>query len=821
MLGVTIIAGVGSVGESVRAGIAADARKLLGGDLEARLLYTPATLEQRALMDTLGTVSEVRTMRTMAIRAQPPASAAATDRTLVELKAVDAPYPLYGAVALSPAMALPDVLAERGGGRGAAADPALLDRLGLRLGDRVRVGGVEYELRATISREPDRGADFPLGPRLMVAGASLAATGLIQPGSLIYNTYRLRLPDGASATAAAEALKQRFPDAGWRFRELKDASPQVQRFIDRTGLFLTLVGLSALLVGGVGVGNAVRSYLEGKIATIATLKCVGAPARLIFRLYLALIMALALAGVAAGLVLGALAPVAVAGVLGEGFGLSVRLGLYAGPLLLAAGFGLLVALAFSLAPLARARDVPAASLFRDLVSRARRWPARRDAALMGLAAAALAALTVLSAGDRMLALWFVLGVLATLALFRLAAALIAAAARRINRPPRAYRLWPGLRLALANLTRPGAPTGSVVLSLGLGLTVLVAVALVQGNLSREISQTLPETAPSFYFIDIQPDQVADFDAVVHAVPGVTSLDRVPMLRGRIAALNGVRVDKLDAARQAHWVLQGDRGVTWSATLPKGDTLAAGEWWPADYKGPLLVSLDQDAARELGLKVGDTITINLLGREITAAIASLRILDWRRLAINFVMVFSPGVLEGVPQMQLATARVAPDQELALQKAVTQRFANVSAVRVRDALQAVGEIMAAVGTAIQSTAAVTLLAGVLVLAGAVVAGHHRRVYDAVVLKVLGATRADVAGTFLIEHGLLGLVTAAIAAALGTLVAYLFLTGLTETEFVFLPWVVAGTAVLSILITLLIGFAGTWRALGAKAAPLLRNE
>ncbi|MBX6321546.1 MAG: ABC transporter permease, partial [Rhodospirillaceae bacterium] len=377
MLGVALIAGVGSVEESVRAGIAGDARALLGGDLEARVLYRQAKPEERALMASLGTVSEVRRLRAMAVRTQPPPAAppAGTDRALVELKAVDDAYPLYGAIELSPAMSLAQALAPRDGMWGAVADAGLLDRLGLALGARVRLGGLDYVLRATIVREPDRGADvFQLGPRLMVAGASLAATGLVQPGSLVYDEYRLRLPDGADPAAAADRLKAGLGDDGWRIRGLEDAAPRVQRFIDRTGLFLTLVGLSTLLVGGVGVGNAVRSYLAGKTATIATLKCVGAPARLIFRLYLLLVLILALGGIAAGLALGALAPSAAAGPLTGRFGLSMRPGLYAQPLLLAAGFGLLVALAFSLPPLARARDVPAASLFRDILDRARRRP---------------------------------------------------------------------------------------------------------------------------------------------------------------------------------------------------------------------------------------------------------------------------------------------------------------------------------------------------------------------------------------------------------------------------------------------------------------
>ena len=816
MLGVAIIAAVGSLSASVVAGIAADARSILGGDLDIRLIYRQASAAQLADLAAAGTVSATRESRAMA---RPADRADSAERVLVELKAVDGAYPLYGTVTLAPDMALGDALAQRDGTWGAVADPALLQRLGLAVGERVRVGALDYELRAALTHEPDRGGGvFALGPRFMVAQDSLEATGLVQPGSMIYSHYRVRVNPGVDAGALTARLDADYPDAGWRIRGLDEAAPGVKRFVDRTAMFLTLVGLSALLVGGVGVGNAVRAYLDGKTATIAVLKCLGAPAALVRRIYIGRVVALARGGIAAGRALGAPVPAALAGLLAARFDLAVRPGLYPLPLAEAAVFGLLIAVGFSLWPLARAGAVPAASLFRNLVAPTAHRPRLRDlAAILGVALL-LAGFTVATARDPLIAAGFVAGALAALALFRGAAMLVTAAARRLSARAGNH---PGLRLALANLHRPGAATASVVLSLGLGLTVLVAVVLIQGNLGREIQETLPGAAPSFFFIDIQPAQAAEFDALVEAQPGAADLERVPMLRGRITAVDGVPASQVTPRPDVAWVLRGDRGITWSATLPRGPRQVPGAWWPADYAGPPLVSMDAEAAAGLGLGLGDTVTVNLLGREFTATIAALREVDWTSLAINFVMVFSPGLLEAAPQTQIATVRVAPDQELALQRAVTDRFPNVSAIRVKDALESVNRILGSVGVAVRATASVTLVAGVLVLAGAVVAGHRRRVYDAVVLKVLGATRADVARAYLLEYGLLGLVTALIAAAAGSLAGWVFLTQVMEGSWTFLPGTVAATAGLGAAVTLLIGLAGTWRVLGQRPAPLLRND
>ena len=810
VLGVATIAGIGSLAGSVGAGITADARNLLGGDIEARLAYRQADAAERAYLARNGTLSEVASMRAMARTVD------GARRSLIELKAVDPAYPLYGAVALSPAQSLDATIDRRDGVFGAAVDPAILTRLGLKLGDSIRVGAAVLQLRATIVREPDAAAGgLGLGPRVMIAAAALPETGLIQPGSLVTYRYRIQLPPGSDAGSWAEAARAAFPEAGWQIRTFGEASPTLQRSIERIAVFLSLVGMTALLVGGVGIGNAIGFYITGKTEAIATLKCLGASTRLVFAVYLVEVMTLAGLGIALALVIGALTPAAVTPLLAGVLPAQARLGFYPGPLALAALFGVLTTLLFSLWPLIRAGQVPAGALFRDNVDRAKSRLSLGSLAATSVLATALAALAAASAHDRPLALWYITGAIVAFGLFRLAGTAAVLAARKIGHPRH-----PGLRLAVANLHRPGAPTPQIVLSLGIGLTMLVAIALVDGNLTNEVDSRLPEGAPAFFFIDIQPDQLAGFEEAVRATPGAR-FEQVPMLRGRITRLNGVPVEQAPIAPEAQWALRSDRGLTFAADLPAGSSLTAGTWWPADYRGPPLVSFDAELARGMGLKVGDTLTVNLLGREITATIANLRSIDWRRLGINFTLVFAPGTLEGAPQTHLAAVWMSPAEEERLVRMVTDRFPNVSAIHVREALTTVERILDMINGAIRLTSLVILAAGILVLGGAVAAGHHRRVYDAVVLKVLGATRGAIATAFLIEHGLLGVLSALIACALGTLAAYFLVTRLIKIDWVFLPAPLLCTVALAGLLTVALGFSGTWRALGAKAAPYLRNE
>ncbi len=829
VLGVGAIAAVGSLNAAVEAGIRADARTLLGGDVSARLAYRPASESERQFLAASGTLSETAKLRAMA------RSLDGERHSLIELQAVDDTYPLYGTVALAPSQTLGAALTPDDGGFGAVSEAAIASRLGLSLGDQFRVGEAVLRLRAIIESEPDAAfAGLAFGPRIIIPRAALEATRLIRPGALVTYDYRLRLAPESDTASWTRAARAAFPEAGWQLRSSADASPALQRLIDRVGLFLNLAGITALLVGGVGIGNAVAGYVASKTAAIATLKCLGASNRLVFAAYFAQILALALLGIAVGLLLGGVAPALVAPLLKGLLPVSLRLGLYPTPLAIAGLCGVLTTLVFALWPLAAIGQVSPGALFRDRVApwaftpgrpALRAVPGARPvgprhfaplaAAASAVAALALAALIVLTAADRKIALWYVGSALAAFLLFRIAGALVVAAARLMPRPAR-----PLLRLALGNLHRPGAPTARIVLSLGIGLSVMSALALVEGNLAIEIEGRLAEHAPADFFIDIQPDQLAGFAEIVRAMPGA-SFDQVPMLRGRITRLNGTPVEEAPVAPEAQWALRSDRGLTYAATLPSGSRLVAGEWWPADYHGPPLVSFDAELARGMGLGVGDTLTVNLLGRDITARIASLRRIDWARLGISFAIVFAPGTLEAAPQTHLAAVYVMPAEEEGLVRRVTERFPNVSAIPVREALAALARVVVTIGVAIRLVALVTLAAGILVLGGAVAAGHRRRVYDAVVLKVLGATRGALAASFLIEHGLVGLLTALVAAGLGTLAAYALVTGPLKSEWVFLPGPLLAIAGIAVLLTLVLGFAGTWRALGAKPAAYLRNE
>jgi putative ABC transport system permease protein len=815
LLGVAAIAGVGSLSQAMLQGVKDGGRALLGGEIDVRLIHRQASEAQLAwLRDNSARLSRTADLRAMA-RSRPGQDGG--ERTLVELKAVDDAYPLYGAVVTEPEASLQTALGKRGGRWGALVDPFLMTRLELAIGDPLKIGEAVFEVRGSIEREPDRAARaFTLGPRVLVSHDSLPATALVQPGSLIYHHYRVDLPEGTDAKAWTRDLNAAFPEAGWRVRGLENAAPGITRFIDRVTLFMTLVGLTALLVGGVGVANAVTAYMDGKRATVATFKCLGAPARLVFLTYLAQILALALLGVVLGLLLGAGIPLVAGPILAGYLNFDIPVGVYPWPLAVAAVFGLLTALAFALWPLARAQEIPAAALFRDVVAHQR---TRLPAWALGAIAAAggtLGALAVLNADDRLFALGFVGGAVGALVAFRLAAAGIVAIAKWVPRPRR-----PGLRLALANLHRPGAPTGSVVMSLGLGLTVLIAVALIEGNLSRQVGEEMPEEAPGFYFIDIQPHQLEAFTDLARNFEGVSEVHDVPMLRGRITGVNGTPVADLTIPDDVKWIFQGDRGITWARTPPDNGEIVRGSWWAPDDSGPTKVSISAELGRKMGLEIGDTITVNVLGRSVDAEIANWRRIDWSQLRINFVMVFSPGLLSNAPQSYIATVHIAPEREAALQQAVNDRFPNISAIRVKDVLSRVSELLGNIATAVRATAAITVLAGTLVLAGAVAAGQRRRIYDAVVLKVLGATRRNVTMAFLLEYGLMGLATALIAAVIGSIAAWVVMTRVMDGDFVLLPWSIAVTAIAATAVTLVFGYAGTWRALRQKSAPLLRNE
>lgn len=812
MLGVAAIAGVGSLGDAFLAGLAEHGRALLGGDVRIQRLYLPASAGERAFLARFGQVSEVATARSMATNAAQPER-----RTLIELKAVDPQYPLVGAAVLSPAMPLQRALACDANACGAVAEDALLVRLGLKPGDLARVGNANFAIRAVLVTEPDRVAGgFELGPRLMISRAALQRSGLVTPGSLISWSYRIAFAGKSTLEGFRADLLKVWPQSAWQITDRNNALPNVSEFINQATMFLSLVGLTALVVAGIGAGQAVEAFLKGKRATIAILKSLGAESGLIFRIYLAEIAAVSAVGLTAGIIAGALFPFAVGHFFGDRIPVPAHYAVYAAPLLLALAFGVLSVAGFSLPPLARACAIAPAGLFRDLVAPSTVRAGWHYRAVAMAAFAAIAGLSMLVSPRPLFNLAFLGGAVAVLAGLRLAAAGLRFVLLRLNiRHPQT------IRLAVSSLTRPGTPVAGAMVALGLGLTLLAAVVLTQASIETEVQDQLPAHAPSFFFVDIQPDEIAPFTKLLTGFPDTTDFEARPMLRARIVKLNGVPVESAHIATDSRWAVNGDRAITYAAMPPKDAKVVEGPaWWPADYHGPTLVSFERNLARGMGLKIGDTITVNIVGRDIDMRIFNLRDVNFRSGGMNFVLMVSPGVVDQAPHTFLSTVRTATDREEAMFSAVSRAFPNITIVRVRDSLEQLGEMLQALANGIEIASLVTLLAGGLVLAGAIANGHRARIYDAVVLKVLGATRGKLAGIYAAEYGLLGVVSGVAALLVGTAASWAIAFFVLDVPFVFSATAVVLTIAGGALGTIILGLAGGILALSEKPARRLRN-
>ncbi|MFN7175908.1 MAG: ABC transporter permease, partial [Thermaurantiacus sp.] len=730
-------------------------------------------------------------------------------QALGELRAVDRLWPLVGEVAIV------------GGGtaetraaiaKGAVVAESLADQLELAVGDTVRIGLTMVPVTGILTDEPDRaGPGTAFGPTILVSPETLDQSGLVQPGTLFRSHVRILLPPGEDPAATVSALERDFPDSGWRLSDRRDGAPGVRRVTERVGQFLALVSLTALVVAGVGVGNGVASHLEAKSTTIAALKAMGASSRLIATTWLLQVGAVALLAALAGAGLGSLVPWLVARIGMGGIPVPPELGVYPVPLLSAIGFGLLVALAFAAPPLARAAALPAQRLFRGSVE-TWPWPSRPALLISGGAALLVIILGVLGTAEPRFALMFVGAVLALLALLFGLGHLIERGARRLPRP---RRLLP--RLALAGLTRPGAQTRQLVVALGLGLTLFATMAFIETSFGGELRRSVPEQAPAFFVIDIPRE---DQNAFQESLPPGSEVEMVPSLRGPIVAIDGTPVSELEDPPQAAWVLNGDRGITWAVEPPPGTDMVAGRWWPADYDGPPLVSMDAEQAALLGLEVGDTVTVSVLGVEVTATIASLRRIDWQGFGFNFALIFDPASLAGAPYSWMATVNPPPEAEAGFVRAVTDIFPTVSVVRVKDVLGQVGELLRQLGTAVRAAASVAILAGIAVLIGAIAASQRARTYDAVILKALGATRRQLLLAGGLEYLALGLGIAFLALGLGALGGWITVTQVFDLPF--RPdW---GMALLTVLsgaaVTLAFGLVGTARALGVRVSEALRD-
>lgn len=813
-LGVMAITAVGTIRGAIQDGLDREGAALLGGDAEMSFTYRFASQAERAwMMDTADAVSEVADFRSMAVVER----AEGIERGLTQVKAVDTLYPLVGEAVLEPPQTLHQALMGDADHPGAVMQRVLIDRLGLAVGDKVRLGTQDFVLMAELVVEPDASAaGFGLGPRTIVFREDLRASGLLGPGTLFDSHYRLRLPPGLALDATQAEAVGRFQDTGMRWRDARAGAPGVATFVDRIGAFLVLVGLAGLAVGGVGISASVRAYLASKTATIATLRTLGADRATVFLTYLIQIAVLTVIGVALGVLLGASVPILLGPLIETRLPVPIALGLQWGAIGEAALYGTLTAFIFALWPLARTEDVRAATLFRDGSSGGRVLP--RPVYLV--VTAGLSGLLIGSAawmsGVPTLALWAAAGIIGALLVLTLAAMAMRWLARRALVTGRA-RGRPALRWALAAIGGPREEAVSVVLSLGLGLAVLAAVGQVDRNLREAIQADLPDRAPSYFFVDIQTDQLPGFLERVRGDPAVSRVDTAPMLRGVITRINDRPAREVAGA---HWVIQGDRGITYSATKPASVEMAEGDWWPEDYTGPPLISFAAEEAEEMGLSVGDRLTVNVLGRDIVAEISSLRNVDFSNAGIGFILSMNPSALAGAPHTHIATVYAEEAAEAAILRDLAGQFPNITAIRVRDAIDNVARVLRGIAAASAWGAGATLLTGFVVLIGAAAAGEQARIYEAAVLKTLGATRGRILASFALRAALLGGAAGVVALAAGTAAGWGVMTQAMEADYR-LIWGSAGVIISGgVMATLVAGLCFAWRPLAARPAQILRS-
>ncbi len=809
-LGTAIIAGVGSVTANISDTIRQDGRIFLGGDLEISQIQQRLNEGERAYLAEWGTVSEITTMRTMAH--------VENDSSLVDLKAVDGAYPLYGEFTLVNSRYSPQTLGKQGGNWGIILSKALATRLKLKVGSTVKLGTESYEVRDIIKKEPDaNNQGFQLAPGAIISLDSLFENSLIQPGSLIRYYNRIKLNQGITTKFLRDNIKQRFPDQGWRIRDNNSGGAGLRQFVGRMGQFMTLVGLTALLVGGVGVSNAVRSYLEGKTDTIATYKILGGSSRMILMTYLGQILIIATFAIALGLIVGAFLPMIAGDFFQASLPVAMNMALYPKPLILAAFYSFLVAIIFTLWPLGKAVQIPAARLFRQTVSTRRTTPQSLPYILVisGLLALLVAVVIYTSELPGLTAGTLLAAALMFLILLG-AADLVKKIAKKCPRPRN-----PVFRIALSNIYRPGNSTSSIVMSMGLGLILFTSIALIEHNLLREIRDRVDGEAPTFFFIDIQKDQHDEFTGYLAGREGVESYRTVPNLRGRVTHIKSIEARKADVKPEGRWIIRGDRGITFTDILPADNIITAGKWWPKDYDGPPQISIQMQMANSMDLAPGDEIGVNILGRDFTFAISSIRDFHWESFGINYVMMVDPNSLKSAPFTYVATAKTRPGDEAAIYRELYQKFPGLSIIRMADMLENAVILLGRISGAIGVMAAITIISGILVLAGAIAAGHKSRIYDAAILKVVGATRYDILKAYIIEFILLGILTGVIAIILGSLAAYSVIKLLMDMSWQLPFEIPVGTVSASIVVTLLFGMISIWLAMSARPARVLRNQ
>ena len=821
-LGTGTIAGVSSVGAALQSAILRDANTLLGGDIEASRADRRATPDEVAYFETLGRVAETEDSNSRADAVDDSGNTA-----FLDILAVDDNYPLLGKV-VSPQ--LPDghkpseLLAEKDGVFGAIVDPVLLDRLGTDLGGHFKVNGTEFEIRGLLTSLPDGAVrGFHLGLTAVMSIAAAEANPNTRPplpGLLTQHRYKIALTEGDYTTAMPAVAAHFADDPLWKVRSPREAAGQLARFYDLFVRFLLIVGLSSLLVGGVGISNAVSAYISERQRSIATLRSLGATGPRILVHFFTQIGILSLIGIAIGLAIGAVLTAAALPILGQILKVDLPPSVDFASLGTALAFGILAAFAFSYLPLVRAEKLKPAMLFRTVGTSVQNLKTREylePGVVIPIAVSGLGifGLAVWATRDFQLVLWYAVGVVGAFLVLRVAGLLLQMALRAL--PPLPNVTW---RNAFRGIYRPGSPAPVVVMSLGLGLAMLLVIVILSANLRNQLLGEVQKDAPTFVTTDLFDGEVSELQQFLDSTGEVTDFKHSAMIRAAITKVNGVPSKEIkNISEESTYMLMGEILMTWRPDLPADTRVTDGAWWPADYDGPPLVSLRDKVKADLHLKVGDSIELTLFGESITATIANFRDFQFQN-GLNFLVTASPHTFDAFPGSNLATIKAKQGAEKDLERKLARQYPDITFIPVGDALNQAASILGQLSTAVNIVGALAVINGLLVLAGTMAAGRKQREADAVVNKVLGSTRGDVVKVFALEYALLGGFSALLATAVGIAGAYTITkkAGM-DVGFGVDPTLVLEVLVGAVALTILTGALTTWSALSTKPAQYLR--
>ncbi len=870
-VGVGAVVGIELFATNVESLILRDARSLLGGDLEIRAAHQLSE-SGRETLDSLRErnveVTHVRELVGMAAvpmedRSQPldddcpsPCTLSQREREfdaqatqLVELKAVEERYPLYGQVEMTPQQPLHSSLARLDCPSrpcfGTLVQESLLISLGLQLHDHVKIGQAWFAVTGILVKEPDRVASaFSLGPRVLISSQALHATDLVKPGSRMRERYLLRVPESLALGPLRGELQGRLGSEGAGVSSYRDAQPRIRRFLDQLTTYLGLIGLTSLFVGGIGIACTIHGFMRRKLTTVAILKTLGADAGLLVRMYLLQSLFMGLLGSLGGVVLGVglqrLLPV----LLGELIPVVVTSQITVLPLVKGLLVGVLTALCFTIWPLLAIKEIPPALVFRRDVEPRRapagsRWKLIRDS-LIGVARDPhrLGTAVMMGCGLTVLATWqarsLTLGALfivAFCAAVLLLQAGVWALLHGLGKLPRPRSFV--IRQALGNVQRPGNFTRGMAVAIGVGVMVIVTIALVKSSLLVALGERIPEDAPTFFFIDIQPDQRAAFEEIVQREAAQAPYRLTPVVRARLRAIDDRVIDPEEhKGKKNGWYFTREYALTALSTLPRDNTVAKGTWWAADLPeenetdllqqaAPVRVSIEDKAAANLGVDVGSTIEFVVQGTPLRALVQSTRKVDWGSFSMNFFMILSPGALDGAPMTYIAAAKVETAEELPLQHALVRALPNVTAIKVGDVLANVARLLEQLAWAIQGIALLSMVSGAIVMTAAVSSTRFRRLYESAILKAIGGTRRVVVVSFALEFALIGGLAGLIGVGLASVLSWAILHFFLDLAWTIQPLVLGWGVLATVSLAVAVGLLSTFRILGEPPLAVLRQE